>query len=87
MGFLSGWRDYISSHTIFPMSDLLLVFCWLREEVWATFPRQDESIKFAQGHADVHIFSYQDHLNGQRRFLVSTYKEFWQRLPLLFLAS
>lgn len=51
----------------------------LREEVWATFPRQDESIKFAQGHADVHIFSYQDHLNGQRRFLVSTYKEFWQR--------
>ncbi|XP_059289513.1 uncharacterized protein LOC132043042 isoform X2 [Lycium ferocissimum] len=23
--------------------------------------------------------SYQDHMNGQRRFLVSTYKEFWRR--------
>ncbi|XP_031269541.1 DNA-directed primase/polymerase protein isoform X2 [Pistacia vera] len=51
----------------------------LRKEVWATFPRQDEAIKFVKGHANVHIYSYQDHFNGQRRFLVSTYKEFWQR--------
>ncbi|KAJ4705942.1 DNA-directed primase/polymerase protein-like [Melia azedarach] len=51
----------------------------LRKEVWATFPRQDEAIKFAKGHANVHIFSYQDHFNGTRRFLVSTYKEFWKR--------
>ncbi|KAF3432929.1 hypothetical protein FNV43_RR24031 [Rhamnella rubrinervis] len=50
-----------------------------REEVWATFPRQDEAMKFANGHAHVHIFSYQDHFNGQRRFLVSSYREFWKR--------
>ncbi|XP_010261356.1 PREDICTED: DNA-directed primase/polymerase protein isoform X3 [Nelumbo nucifera] len=50
-----------------------------REDVWATFPRQDEAIKFAKGHAYAHVFSYQDHLNGQRRFLVSTYAEFWRR--------
>ncbi|KAG6715462.1 hypothetical protein I3842_05G254500 [Carya illinoinensis] len=51
----------------------------LRKEIWATFPRQDEAIKFAKGHEHVHVFSYQDHFNGQRRFLVSTYKYFWQR--------
>ncbi|KAL5746421.1 hypothetical protein ACOSP7_027567 [Xanthoceras sorbifolium] len=51
----------------------------LRKKVWATFPRQDEAIKFAKGHSHVHIFSYQDHFNGQRRFLVATYTEFWQR--------
>ncbi|XP_038708929.1 DNA-directed primase/polymerase protein isoform X2 [Tripterygium wilfordii] len=51
----------------------------LREEVWATFPRQDEAMKFLMGHRDVHIFSYQDHFKGQRRFLVSTYKGFWSR--------
>ncbi|GAV76314.1 Herpes_UL52 domain-containing protein [Cephalotus follicularis] len=51
----------------------------LRKEVWATFPRQDEALKVAKGHANVHVFSYQDHVNGQRRFLVSTYKEFWRR--------
>ncbi|KAH9677548.1 DNA primase [Citrus sinensis] len=51
----------------------------LGKEIWATFPRQNEAIMFAKGHANVRIFSYQDHYNGQRRFLVSTYKEFWQR--------
>ncbi|KAI4347596.1 hypothetical protein L6164_008397 [Bauhinia variegata] len=51
----------------------------LRKEVWATFPRQDEAIKFAKGHEDLHVFSYQDHFNGQRRFLVSSYMEFWRR--------
>ncbi|KAL6508411.1 hypothetical protein OROHE_021953 [Orobanche hederae] len=50
-----------------------------REEVWATFPRQDEAMKFAKHHMNSRVFSYQDHMNGQRRFLVSTYKEFWQR--------
>ncbi|KAK2366883.1 DNA primase [Trifolium repens] len=50
----------------------------LRKEVWCTFPRQDEAINFAKG-KDVHLFSYQDHFNGQRRFLVSTYTEFWRR--------
>lgn len=38
-------------------------------------------MKFAKGQEDVHVFSYQDHFNGQRRFLVSTYTEFWQRFP------
>ncbi|KAJ4955758.1 hypothetical protein NE237_012541 [Protea cynaroides] len=50
-----------------------------RKEVWATFPRQDEAVKFAKSHAHLHVFSYQDHFNGQRRFLVSTYEEFWRR--------
>ncbi|KAJ7974130.1 DNA-directed primase/polymerase protein [Quillaja saponaria] len=50
-----------------------------RKKIWETFPRQDESMKFAKGHEHVHLFSYQDHFNGQRRFLVSTYVEFWQR--------
>ncbi|GLT31228.1 hypothetical protein SLA2020_059780 [Shorea laevis] len=51
----------------------------LRKDVWATFPRQEEAMKFAKAHKDVHVFSYQDHFSGQRRFLVSTYKEFWRR--------
>ncbi|XP_044467882.1 DNA-directed primase/polymerase protein [Mangifera indica] len=55
----------------------------LRKEVWATFPRQDEAMKFARGHTNVHIYSYQDHFNGQRRFLVSTYEEFWQRYKIM----
>ncbi|CAN6480826.1 unnamed protein product [Victoria cruziana] len=46
---------------------------------WLTFPRQDDAIKFADSHADVSVFSYQDHFSGQRRFLVSSYEEFWQR--------
>ncbi|KAK2983582.1 hypothetical protein RJ640_023116 [Escallonia rubra] len=49
------------------------------EGVWSTFPRQDDAMKYAKDQVDVHVFSYQDHVNGQRRFLVSTYKEFWQR--------
>ncbi|XP_022141220.1 DNA-directed primase/polymerase protein [Momordica charantia] len=51
----------------------------LSKQVWATFPRQEEAIKFAREHTGVHVFSYQDHFNGQRRFLVSSYNEFWQR--------
>lgn len=51
----------------------------IRKEVWFTFPKQDEAIKFAKGQEDVHLFSYQDHHNGRRRFLVTTYTEFWQR--------
>ncbi|XP_059629157.1 uncharacterized protein LOC132271715 isoform X4 [Cornus florida] len=51
----------------------------LRKEVWATFPRQDEAMKFVKEHTHARLFSYQDHMNGQRRFLASTYKEFWRR--------
>ncbi|WOL06285.1 DNA-directed primase/polymerase protein isoform X2 [Canna indica] len=50
-----------------------------RKQVWATFPRQEEAIRFLKGHSQVKLFSYQDHLSGQRRFLVSTYSEFWRR--------
>ncbi|KAL0728846.1 hypothetical protein Bca4012_024939 [Brassica carinata] len=50
-----------------------------RKQVWATFPRQDEAIKFEKRHENVRVFSYQDHFSGQRRFLVSTYEEFWKR--------
>ncbi|TKY45271.1 DNA-directed primase/polymerase protein [Spatholobus suberectus] len=52
---------------------------YIRKEIWMTFPRQDDAMKFAKGQEDVHVFSYQDHFNGQRRFLVSTYTEFWRR--------
>ncbi|KAL1531390.1 DNA-directed primase/polymerase protein isoform X4 [Salvia divinorum] len=51
----------------------------LREDVWITFPRQDDAMKFAKQHVNVRLYSYQDHMNGQRRFLVSSYKEFWRR--------
>nr|XP_027110208.1 DNA-directed primase/polymerase protein-like isoform X3 [Coffea arabica] len=51
----------------------------LREDIWATFPRQDEAIKYAKEHCKSHVFCYQDHANGQRRYLVSTYQEFWER--------
>ncbi|CAM0905759.1 unnamed protein product [Alopecurus aequalis] len=50
-----------------------------RDVVWATFPRQDEAIRFSKEHAQTKVFSYQDHLSGQRRFLVSAYNEFWRR--------
>ncbi|KAJ8752941.1 hypothetical protein K2173_008676 [Erythroxylum novogranatense] len=50
-----------------------------RKEFWATFPRQHEAMNFAKEHEQLRVFSYQDHHNGTRRFLVSTYKEFWRR--------
>ncbi|CAH2070201.1 unnamed protein product [Thlaspi arvense] len=50
-----------------------------RKGVWATFPRQDEAIKFEKRHENVRVFSYQEHFSGQRRFLVSSYEEFWKR--------
>nr|XP_009797265.1 PREDICTED: DNA-directed primase/polymerase protein isoform X4 [Nicotiana sylvestris] len=51
----------------------------LRQDIWSTFPRQDEAMKYAKEQSNARVFSYQDHVNGQRRFLVSTYKEFWRR--------
>ncbi|KAG8652962.1 DNA-directed primase/polymerase protein isoform X7 [Manihot esculenta] len=51
----------------------------LGKEVWATFPRQNEAMNFAKEHGNMRVFSYQDHYKGQRRFLVSTYQEFWRR--------
>ncbi|KAJ1290833.1 hypothetical protein BS78_02G273100 [Paspalum vaginatum] len=50
-----------------------------RDVVWATFPRQDEAIRFSKAYTHANVFSYQDHLTGTRRFLVSTYDEFWRR--------
>lgn len=55
----------------------------LRQDVWATFPRQEEAMKCCKEYAGSRVFSYQDHVNGQRRFLVSTYKEFWRRYKLM----
>nr|XP_017225176.1 PREDICTED: DNA-directed primase/polymerase protein-like [Daucus carota subsp. sativus] len=51
----------------------------VRNEVWVTFPRQEQAISYQKEHSNVFIFSYQDHVNGQRRFVVSSYKEFWRR--------
>ncbi|OQU89936.1 hypothetical protein SORBI_3002G297500 [Sorghum bicolor] len=50
-----------------------------RDVVWATFPRQDGAIRFSKAHTHTNVFSYQDHRSGTRRFLVSTYEEFWKR--------
>ncbi|EPS68297.1 hypothetical protein M569_06472, partial [Genlisea aurea] len=53
-----------------------------RDKIWSTFPKQDEAIKLVKQHPNAHVFCYQDHRTGQRRFLVSTYKEFWLRKAL-----
>lgn len=63
-----------------------------REAIWATFPRQDQAIQFTESHGgqDLAVFQYQDHLNGQRRFLATSYDEFWHRYgqsKLLFFSS
>ncbi|KAL2613796.1 hypothetical protein R1flu_025488 [Riccia fluitans] len=52
-----------------------------RAAIWATFPKQEQAIQFAESNLDsgVAVFQYQDHMNGQRRFLATTYTEFWQR--------
>ncbi|XP_062188595.1 uncharacterized protein LOC133891905 [Phragmites australis] len=50
-----------------------------RDVVWATFPRQEEAIRFSKAHVHTNVFSYQDHFTRTRRFLVSTYEEFWRR--------
>lgn len=52
-----------------------------RGAVWATFPRQDQAVQFADSHGghNLAVFQYQDHLTGQRRFLATTYNEFWRR--------
>lgn len=31
-----------------------------------------------ESHSQGHVFSYQDYVNGQRRFLATTYEEFWR---------
>ncbi|PIN16283.1 hypothetical protein CDL12_11069 [Handroanthus impetiginosus] len=56
----------------------------LREKIWATFPKQDQAMKFTKQHTNARVFSYQDHMTGQRRFLVSTYKEFWLRYKEIY---
>nr|GMC68456.1 DNA-directed primase/polymerase protein isoform X2 [Ipomoea batatas] len=50
-----------------------------REKIWATFPKQVEAMKYAKQCINARVFSYQDHINGYRRFLVSTYEDFWKR--------
>ncbi|KAF9602582.1 hypothetical protein IFM89_029881 [Coptis chinensis] len=50
-----------------------------RKDIWATFPKQDQAMNFSKQYPHARLFSYQDHVSGQRRFLVSTYTEFWQR--------
>ncbi|CAM6107019.1 unnamed protein product [Calypogeia fissa] len=52
-----------------------------RTAIWATFPRQEQAIQFAESDANnkLVVFQYQDHINGQRRFLATTYEEFWYR--------
>ncbi|XP_058735601.1 G2/mitotic-specific cyclin-2-like isoform X2 [Vicia villosa] len=74
-------HDYMVSQPDINAKMRAILVDW--KEVWFTFPRQDEAVKFAKEQEDVHLFSYQDHFNGQRRFLVSTYTEFWRRSPTL----
>eukprot|EP00249_Psilotum_nudum_P013456 c24342_g1_i1 orf=428-2221(+) len=49
--------------------------------VWATFPRQDEAFQFVDSHGtkEISVFAYQDHITGQRRYLATSYAEFWHR--------
>ncbi|KAH7403973.1 hypothetical protein KP509_15G003100 [Ceratopteris richardii] len=56
-----------------------------RNSVWATFAKQDQAMQFVQSHGskEIALFVYQDHLTGQRRFLATTYKEFWSRYELI----
>nr|GFA07072.1 hypothetical protein [Tanacetum cinerariifolium] len=49
-----------------------------RDDIWATFPTQEEAMNYGKELVGIHIFSYHDYVSGQRRFLVSTYKEFWR---------
>ena len=72
----------IHAFLFFSVFNLLLHFIIYSKEVWATFPRQEEAFRFAKTHERVHLFCYQDHLNGLRRFLVCTHEEFWQRLSI-----
>lgn len=81
---LSCFKKVLFSCDTLLQCDSTLVFGSFRKEVWTTFPRQDEAMQFAKGHENVHVFSYQDHYSGQRRFLVSTYNDFWRRLPCPF---
>ncbi|MCO5586812.1 hypothetical protein L7F22_040755 [Adiantum nelumboides] len=50
--------------------------------IWATFGKQDQAMQFVQSHGskELALFVYQDHFSGQRRFLATTYKEFWYDL-------
>ncbi|XP_020393299.1 uncharacterized protein [Zea mays] len=50
-----------------------------RDVIWATFPRQDEEIRFSKAYTHTNVFCYQERMSGTRRFLVSTYDEFWKR--------
>ncbi|KAJ7564691.1 hypothetical protein O6H91_02G028900 [Diphasiastrum complanatum] len=51
-----------------------------REPIWVTFPRQDQAIQYADSHGKaIAVFTYQDHRSGQRRFLATSYEEFWCR--------
>ncbi|KAI5062827.1 hypothetical protein GOP47_0021374 [Adiantum capillus-veneris] len=56
-----------------------------RNAIWATFGKQDQAMQFVQSHGskDLALFVYQDHFSGQRRFLATTYKEFWCRYELI----
>lgn len=79
---LSVYCTYIAS---FLLKSSTVTQYFIRKEVWTTFPRQEDAVKYVKEHNNVHIFSYQDHVNGQRRFLVSSYKEFWRRCFSFFL--
>lgn len=41
-----------------------------RDVIWATFPRQDEAIRFSKAYTHTNVFCYQEHMSGTRRFLV-----------------
>eukprot|EP00250_Pteridium_aquilinum_P003703 c14008_g1_i2 orf=149-2014(+) len=56
-------------------------YSFSRNTIWATFGKQDQAMQFMQSHRskEIALFVYQDHVTGQRRFLATTYKEFWCR--------
>ncbi|GBG82877.1 hypothetical protein CBR_g36403 [Chara braunii] len=54
-------------------------------KMWQIFPRQDMAFQFCDAHQQeagggkLSVFVFEEHFMGQRRFLVTTYEEFWRR--------
>eukprot|EP00240_Pyramimonas_obovata_P001887 CAMPEP_0118942450 /NCGR_PEP_ID=MMETSP1169-20130426/36159_1 /TAXON_ID=36882 /ORGANISM="Pyramimonas obovata, Strain CCMP722" /LENGTH=456 /DNA_ID=CAMNT_0006887467 /DNA_START=21 /DNA_END=1388 /DNA_ORIENTATION=- len=55
-----------------------------RASLWKVFPRQEFAFQWADSQAGIECnrlayFSFEDHTSGTRKFLISSYEEFWRR--------
>lgn len=69
---------HMATFFFFVVSKYFLLF---RNATWATFAKQDQAIQYLQSDKskELALFVYQDRVTEQRRFLATTYKEFWCR--------